>query len=176
MGAHLNAFICDSLHEFRRYKSLAENALAELSDDDFFRRPAAHVNSPAIIVKHLAGNLQSRWTDFLTTDGEKPSRDRDGEFEITGGDSREALVAAWEAGWAALLCALGELDSDDLSKSVMIRGESHSVQQAILRASSHVAYHVGQIMYMVRWMRSDARWQTVPPGGSRGIAGAYRKL
>lgn len=171
----MEAFLQDSLHEFRRYKSLAENALAELSDDDFFHRPAAHVNSPAIIVKHLAGNLQSRWNDFLATDGEKPSRDRDGEFEISGDESRETLMAAWDAGWTALFGSLGELGSDNLRISVMIRGEAHSVHQAILRASSHVAYHVGQIMYLVRWMRPDATWQTAPPGGSRGLSGSYRK-
>jgi hypothetical protein len=171
----MESLLQDALHEFRRYKRLAEDALVQLSNDEFFRRPAAHVNSPAIIVKHLAGNLRSRWTDFLTTDGEKSDRNRDGEFEIGGDESRERLMAAWDEGWAALLSAIGGLRSEDLAKRVTIRGEEHSVQQAILRASLHVAYHVGQILYLVRWMRPDAKWLTVPPGGSRGLPGSYRR-
>jgi hypothetical protein len=171
----MDGFSEDSLHEFRRYKRLAEEALAELSDDEFFRRPAEHVNSPAIIVKHLAGNLRSRWTDFLTTDGEKPDRNRDGEFEIAGEERRAGLMAAWEEGWAALFGSIGALGDKDLAKTVTIRGEGHSVQQATMRAALHVAYHVGQILYLVRWMRPDAKWLTVPPGGSRGLPGSYRK-
>jgi uncharacterized damage-inducible protein DinB len=171
----MDVFVQDSLHEFRRYKRLAENALVQLSDDEFFRRPAAHVNSPAIIVKHLAGNLRSRWMDFLTTDGEKSDRNRDGEFEIAGHESRERLMAAWDEGWAALLNSLGELRGNGLARPVTIRGEEHSVQQAMLRALNHVAYHVGQILYLVRWMRPDAEWLTVPPGDSRNVPGSYRK-
>jgi hypothetical protein len=171
----MDDFIVDSLHEFRRYKRLAEDALVELLDGEFFRRPAAHVNSPAVILKHLTGNLRSRWTDFLTTDGEKPDRNRDGEFEIGGEESRERLMSAWDEGWAALLNSVGELRGDDLARRVTIRGEEHSVQQAMLRALNHVAYHVGQILYLVRWMRPDAKWLTVPPGGSRGLPGSYRK-
>jgi uncharacterized damage-inducible protein DinB len=171
----VDAFIADSLHEFRRYKRLADEALHQLSDDEFFRRPASHVNSPAIIVKHLAGNLRSRWTDFLTTDGEKPDRNRDGEFEIVGEKSRAGLMAAWEEGWNALFDSIGGLSSVDLARPVTIRGEEHSVQQAMMRAALHVAYHVGQILYLVRWMRPDAKWLTVPPGGSRNVPGNYRK-
>ena len=171
----MEAFIDDSLHEFRRHKRLAEDALAQLSDDEFFHRPAAHVNSPAIIVKHLAGNLRSRWTDFLTTDGEKPDRNRDGEFEIVDEETRERLMAAWEEGWAALFSSIGGLRSDDSAKRVKIRGEEHSVQQAMLRGLSHVAHLVGQILYLVRWMEPDAKWLTVPPGGSRNVPGSYRK-
>jgi hypothetical protein len=153
---------------------LAEESLATLSDEDFFRRPADHVNSPAIIVKHLAGNLRSRWVDFLVTDGEKADRDRDGEFMIVD-ESRESLTAAWDCGWQALLDALGGLCDDDLSRIITIRGEEHSVQQAILRSVNHVAYHVGQILYLARWMEPNAKWLTVPPGGSRGLVGSYRQ-
>ncbi len=171
----MNAFLQDALHEFQRYKRLAEDAVAQLADDEFFRRPAPQVNSPAIIMKHLAGNLRSRWTDFLTSDGEKPDRNRDGEFVIDEGASRNQLLAAWNDGWNALSTALGALSDEDLAKTVLIRGESHTVQQAVLRAMSHVAYHVGQILYLVRWQRADSRWLTVPPGQSHGLAGVYRR-
>jgi uncharacterized damage-inducible protein DinB len=171
----MDAYLQDSLHEFRRYKRLAEEAIEQLSDDEFLRRPADNVNSPAIIVKHLAGNLRSRWTDFLTTDGEKPDRNRDGEFGIGSEESRAGLMAAWENGWNALFDSIGGLSREDLARSVTIRGEEHSVQQAIMRAALHVAYHVGQMLYLVRWMRPDAKWLTVPPGGSRNVPGSYRK-
>jgi hypothetical protein len=162
-------------HEFRRHKDLADRALAPLSDDEFFRRPAAHVNPVALIVKHLGGNLTSRWTDFLTTDGEKPTRDRDNEFLVTLQDTRASLTAAWERGWQAVLGAVAGLRDDDLGKTVMIRGEPHTVLQALLRGVTHVAYHVGQILYVARLWRPDAPYLTVPPGKSQGLRGQYLK-
>src|SRR5262245_24937206 len=130
----------DLRYEYRRYKDLADRAMVHLDDQEFFRRPAAHVNPVALIVKHLAGNSLSRWTDFLTTDGEKASRDRDDEFLLTDEDTRVNLLAAWERGWKALFDTLESLKESDLDKSVTIRGERHSVPQALLRGLSHVAY------------------------------------
>jgi Protein of unknown function (DUF1572) len=165
--------LSDLRYEFQRSKDLADRAMAQLDDQEFFRRPAAHVNPVAVIVKHLAGNLDSRWTGFLAGDGEKTNRDRDGEFLLTDRDTRPSLLAAWEAGWKALFDALGGLRESDLDKSVMIRGERHSVPQALLRGLSHAAYHTGQIMYIVRLWWPDGPWLTIPPGQSRTARGGY---
>jgi uncharacterized damage-inducible protein DinB len=168
-------FLHDIRHEFRRYKALADAAIVPLEAVEFFRRPAPQVNSVAIIVKHLAGNLRSRWTDFLTTDGEKPDRDRDGEFVIGEQDSQENLLAAWNAGWGALFTTIDALTEDDLDRTVTIRGEPHTAWQALMRAMSHVAYHVGQVLYLARWMQPESKWLTIPPGQSRGFGGNYRR-
>jgi hypothetical protein len=165
--------LADLRHDFRRHKDLADRAMAHLDDREFVRRPADHVNPVALIVKHLAGNLASRWTDFLTTDGEKASRDRDGEFLLTEQDTRASLLAAWERGWKALFDTLEGLRESDLDKSVTIRGESHRVTQALLRGLSHAAYHTGQILYLVRLWRPDSPWLTVAPGQSRKVRGGY---
>jgi len=165
--------LADLRYEFRRYKDLADRAMTQLDDQQFFRRPADHVNPVALIVKHLAGNLASRWTDFLAADGEKASRDRDGEFLLTEQDTRASLLAAWEHGWKALFDTLESLGETDLDKSVTIRGESHRVPQALLRGLSHVAYHTGQLLYLVRLWRPESPWLTVPPGQSRKVGGAY---
>jgi hypothetical protein len=162
-------------HEFRRHKDLADRALAPLSDAEFFRRPAEHVNPVALIVKHLGGNLASRWTEFLTTDGEKPTRDRDGEFRLTEHDTRASLTAAWERGWRALFDTLATLTEADLGKTVTIRGEPHSVLQALVRGATHAAYHVGQLLYLARLFRPDAPYLTVAPGQSQGLTGQYLK-
>lgn len=153
-------------HEFRRYKQLADKGMAELDDEAFFRRPGAKVNPVALIVKHLAGNLRSRWTELLTSDGEKPDRNRDREFVIDPEDTRELLLGAWERGWNALFTTLDPLATADLVRTVTIRGEPHTVQQALLRGMSHVAYHTGQILYLVRLWQPDAAWQTIAPGKS----------
>ena len=165
----------DLIHEFRHHKGLVDRAISQLDDEQFFQRPANHVNPVAIIVKHLAGNFASRWTDFLTTDGEKPSRDRDGEFRITDQDTRASLLAAWERGWEALFATVESLGPADLEKLVTIRGESQTVQQALLRGMSHIAYHTGQILYLVRLLRPDSTWLTIAPGQSRQHPGAYRR-
>jgi uncharacterized damage-inducible protein DinB len=168
-------FLQDAMHEFRRYKALADAAMTSLDGDDFFRRPAPQVNSVAIIVKHLAGNLRSRWTDFLDSDGEKPNRNRDKEFVIDADDSREKLLACWNEGWSTLFSSIEALGSSDLTRSVTIRGEAQTVQQAMLRAMAHVAYHVGQILYLARWAKPESRWLTIEPGKSGNARGEYRE-
>jgi hypothetical protein len=165
--------LADLRYEFRRTKDLADRAMAQLDDQEFFCPPAVHVNPVAVIVKHLAGNLASRWTDFLAGDGEKASRDRDGEFVLTDRDTRTSLLTAWEHGWKALFDTLDSLRDGDLEKSVMIRGESHSVSQALLRGLSHAAYHTGQILYLARLWRPDSPWLTIAPGQSRVARGGY---
>jgi uncharacterized damage-inducible protein DinB len=158
--------ITDAAHEFRRHKDLIDRSTNKLSDEQFFRRPGEQVNSIALIIKHLAGNLLSRWTEFLTSDGEKPTRSRDTEFDLTADDSRESLLAAWELGWSALFNTLGALTDGDLDKAVTIRGESHRVQQALLRGLDHVAYHAGQILYVARLANPAGEWLTIAPGKS----------
>jgi uncharacterized damage-inducible protein DinB len=149
---------------------MAEQALGQLADAEFFRAPAEGSNSVAAVVKHLAGNLKSRWTDFLTSDGDKPWRDRDGEFVIGPEDTRERLLAAWEEGWAALFQTLHGLAETDATKQVTIRGEGHAVLQAVHRALTHAAYHAGQILYVARLVKKDGwKWITVPPGQSRQV-------
>lgn len=170
----MNDFLPDLLHEFRRHKNLADRAMVELDDQEFFKRPAAQVNPVALIVKHLAGNLVSRWTDFLTTDGEKPSRDRDGEFLLTDQETRASLLAAWERGWTTLFDTVQSLREADADRVVTIRGEAQTARQALLRAVTHIAYHTGQILYLVRWLRPENTWLTIPPGQSRGQPGTYR--
>ena len=162
-------------HEFRRHKGLADRAMAGLDDDQFFHRPGPLVNPIALIVKHLAGNMVSRWTDGRVTAGEKASRDRDGEFLLTEADTRIRLMADWERGWSTVFDTLAGLTDADLGRTVTIRGEAHSVRQAVLRGMTHVAYHTGQILYLARWIRPESEWLTVPPGQSRDVPGAYRR-
>jgi hypothetical protein len=153
--------------EFKRLKSLADGAIAQCSNEQFFAVPAPGDNSVAIIVKHVAGNLISRWTDLLTTDGEKPNRNRDAEFEIAPEDSRARLLELWERGWNVLFASLGSLADPDLERAIKIRGESLSVLQAINRQLTHYSYHVGQIVYVAKHF-CDASWQTlsIPRKGS----------
>lgn len=171
----MDDLLADLRHEFERHKAIAERAMAELNDAEFFHRPGELVNPVALIVKHLAGNFASRWADFLTSDGEKPTRDRDQEFVLTEADTREHLMAAWERGWSILFGTLGAMTDADLSATVTIRGEPHSARQALLRGMSHMAYHTGQILYLVRLLRPDSAWMTIPPGQSRGVRGGYRQ-
>lgn len=172
----MDDLLADLTHEFRRHKDLADRAMAQLDDEQFFRRPGEAVNPVALIVKHLAGNLASRWSDFLTTDGNKPSRDRDREFLLTEQDTRANLLSAWERGWQTLYDTLAGLQMSDLEKTVTIRGEAHTVVQALLRGVTHAAYHTGQILYVARLLRPDAVWLTIAPGQSRSHQrGAYRR-
>ncbi|MEP6472039.1 MAG: DUF1572 family protein [Acidobacteriota bacterium] len=161
-------YLADALSEFRKYKTFAEKALAQVSDEDWFRRIDPESNSVALVVKHLSGNLRSRWTDFLTTDGEKPDRNRDAEFEEEDADTKEALLARWETGWRLLFAALDPLTDDDLQRTVTIRGEPHTVLQAITRQLTHYASHVGQVVFLAKHL-AGARWQTlsIPRGKSR---------
>src|SRR5579863_10158914 len=137
----------DSLEVLRYYKKLAERAMAQVADEQLFTVLDGEMNSIAIIVKHMAGNMRSRWTDFLTTDGEKPNRARDTEF-VAPAASRAALMQQWEEGWACVFGALEPLTDADLNRSITIRGEAHSVTQAINRQLGHYAYHVGQIVML----------------------------
>ena len=163
------AYRDDIVFSFRKQKQAAEKAFQQLeADDDFFKKPGEHSNSVAIILKHVGGNLLSRWTDVLTTDGDKPWRNRDAEFVIEPGDTRAALIALWEKGWAALFQNLQELQETDWLKKVTIRGEEHTVLQAIHRSLTHTTYHVGQIVYLCRLLKTDDwKWITIPPGNSR---------
>jgi uncharacterized damage-inducible protein DinB len=170
------AYLEDVRHSFRKQKEWAEQAASQLDDNAFFRQPAEHSNSVAIIVKHVGGNLKSRWTDLLTTDGDKSWRNRDGEFVIGSEDTRAHLFAAWEEGWAAVFQALDGLREDDLLKRITIRGEEHTVLQAIDRSLAHVAYHTGQVLYVARLVKGNGwRWITIPPGQSEQFKAAGRK-
>jgi hypothetical protein len=149
----------DALRIFRNYKQLAERAMEQVSDDDFFRQIDEESNSIAILVKHIAGNLHSRWTDFLTTDGEKPNRHRDNEFELIE-ESRESLMWFWEGGWQALFDNTGPLTVEDFEKNITIRGEPHTIVEAINRQMAHCAMHVGQIIFLAKHLRSS-EWKTL---------------
>ena len=153
------SYLEDSLSLFRYYKKLAERAMDQVGDDQLFVVLDEEANSIAIIVKHMAGNMRSRWTDFLTTDGEKPDRNRDSEFEIPP-QTRAGLVALWEAGWKICLDALDELTDEDLTRTIAIRTEPHSVMQAINRQVGHYAHHVGQIVFLAKHFAGD-NWQTL---------------
>jgi hypothetical protein len=156
--------------EFKKLRAQAESALHQVSDEAFFARLDPEANSLALLVKHTGGNLRSRWSDFLTTDGEKPDRDRDGEFEIRPGDSRDTLMALWREGWGYVLNTLDELRPEDLDKSVRIRGEALSVPRAVLRSLTHTAGHVGQIVLLAKHAAGDT-WQTLSI--ARGASAAF---
>jgi hypothetical protein len=160
------SYLRDSLGVFHYYKKLAERAMAQLNDEQIFTVLDEESNSIAIIVKHLAGNMRSRWTDFLTSDGEKPNRCRDTEFENPP-QTREAVLAMWEDGWCCLFSAIEPLTDADLARTVTIRGESHSVIQAINRQLAHYPYHCGQIVLLAKHL-NHAGWKalTVPRGKS----------
>jgi hypothetical protein len=160
-------YIEDSLVLFRQYKKLAEKAVDQVSDEELFRVIDPEANSIAVIMRHMAGNMRSRWRDFLTSDGEKADRNRDQEFELPGDASRECVMAEWEEGWALAFAALEPLSESDLTKKVLIRGEAHSVMQAINRQVAHYAGHVGQIILLAKHYRST-EWKTlsIPRGKS----------
>lgn len=153
-------YLSDAVESFRSYKKMAEKAMAQVSDEEFFRAVDAEANSIAVIVKHIAGNQRSRWTDFLTSDGEKPDRFRDGEFLAFGEDSRESLMQLWEAGWQTLFDAVEPLTIEDFQKFVTIRGEPHTIIEAINRQLTHYAYHIGQIVFLAKHFRSGS-WKTL---------------
>ncbi|HEV3485221.1 MAG TPA: DUF1572 family protein [Vicinamibacterales bacterium] len=146
--------------EFRRLKKLAEDAIAQVQDRELAARLDPESNSIFTVMKHMAGNLRSRFTDFLTTDGEKPDRNRDAEFEDEGARERSAMLADWESGWRTLFASLAALQPSDLLRDVYIRGERHSVVQALNRALTHQAYHVGQIVFLAKHFRSE-EWKTL---------------
>jgi len=160
------SYLEDALTLLRYYKELAENAMAQVTDEELTRVLDGEMNSIALIVKHMAGNMRSRWHDFLTTDGEKPDRNRDSEF-VDPAATRAALLETWEAGWAVVFGALEPLTDADLGRTVTIRGEAHSVLQAINRQLAHYPYHIGQIVMLAKHFRGD-EWKslTVPKNKS----------
>ena len=160
------SYLKDSVEVLRYYKRLAERAIAQLPDEALVAVPDAESNSVATIVKHLAGNMRSRFTDFLDTDGEKPDRKRDTEFEAPP-KTRAELMAMWETGWQHVFNALAPLKDEHLAQKVLIRSEAHSVMQALNRQLAHYAYHVGQIVYLAKHF-AGANWTalTIPRGKS----------
>jgi hypothetical protein len=160
------SYLEDSLTLFRYYKNLAEKAMAQVTDDQLGAVSDEEMNSIAVIVKHMAGNMRSRWTDFLTTDGEKPDRDREAEF-FDPPATREELLALWEQGWQCLFRALEPLSDEDLQRTITIRGEAHSVMQAINRQVAHYPYHCGQIVFLAKhFQHADWKSLSVPRGQS----------
>jgi hypothetical protein len=154
-----NSYLEDSLEVFRKYKQLADKAMAQVTDEQLGIVLDSGMNSIAVIVKHMAGNMKSRWTDFLNSDGEKPDRDRDSEF-VDAPPTRDAVVATWEKGWQILFEALEPLREEDLTRTITIRGEAHSVMQAINRQIAHYAYHCGQIVLLAKHFKSD-EWESL---------------
>lgn len=173
---HEAAFLTETVAGFRALKDQADRALAQAGEEAFFARLDDGSNSLAVLVAHMAGNALSRWTDFLTTDGEKPARNRDAEFELDPRLTRADLMERWEAGWQAVFAAVEPLTATDLDRTITIRGEPHSVMQAILRQIRHYAYHVGQIVQLAKHYRG-ADWQTlsIPKGQSRQYDRALRR-
>ena len=154
------AFLDEAFRNFRGTKRLAEGAMNQLRDEEFFIALDPEANSIAIIVKHLAGNMRSRFTDFLTTDGEKPDRNRDQEFIMDANTTREDVMGWWEAGWKHVFDAVAQLKPEDVSRTVTIRGEPHTVMQAVFRQLAHYAYHCGQIVFLAKHFRSSD-WKTL---------------
>jgi hypothetical protein len=150
----------DALQTLRDYKKLAEGAFAQTGDEDFFKTIDEESNSIAINIKHMAGNMLSRWTDFLTADGEKPERNRDLEFVMLPETTRDEMLAYWERGWACVFNAIEPLQPDDLMRTVTIRGQDHTIIQAINRQIAHYAYHVGQIVFLAKHFKSS-EWQSL---------------
>jgi hypothetical protein len=163
-------YLKDVPEQLRKLKDLADRAVAQVRDEDLSVLLDAESNSLAILLQHIGGNLRSRFTDFLTSDGEKPDRDRDSELEVAPGTTRADLEARWEGGWRALFDALAGLREEDLTRTVFIRAEPHSVVKAIDRSLTHIAYHVGQIVFLAKHLAAD-RWQnlSVPRGGTKAF-------
>jgi Protein of unknown function (DUF1572) len=160
-------YLEEAIRQFRGLKKVADRALAQTEPENFFRALDAESNSIALLVKHLAGNMRSRWTDFLTADGEKPDRHRDFEFAIEPGDTRESLERRWDEGWKVLFSAIEPLTSEDFRKTVLVRGKPHSVVRAINLQVAHYAYHVGQLVFLAKHF-AGSRWETlsIPRGKS----------
>src|SRR6185295_9730694 len=153
-------YLDDALKAFRAYKKLAEKAIAQIQDEEFFVTLDEESNSVAVIMKHMAGNMLSRWTDFLTSDGEKPNRNRDMEFVIESETTKDDVLAYWERGWACVFVALEPLHPEDFERTVKIRGEEHTFVQALNRQLMHYAYHIGQIVFLAKHFRS-AEWKSL---------------
>jgi hypothetical protein len=173
-------YLQDVLLQLRKHKAMADKAVAQTSDEHFFATLDDETNSIAVNLKHTAGNMRSRWRNFLTSDGEKPDRHRDSEFGIEEGETRERVTALWEDGWRTTFSAIEPLGADDLLRVVTIRGEPHTVMEAINRQLMHYSYHVGQIVLLAKHYAGD-RWQSlsIPRGRSADFdvtkkGGVYR--
>jgi hypothetical protein len=164
-------YLADALKEMRKLKRLADAAAAQVSDEEFFHAIDPESNSIAVIMKHMAGNMRSRWTDFLTTDGEKPDRQRDSEF-VAEGEDRRAVEERWESGWQTVFDTLESLGDVDLMRTVTIRGEPHTVVEAVNRQLAHYGQHAGQIIFLAKHLKSSA-WQTLSI--ARGQSGAFNQ-
>jgi hypothetical protein len=162
-------YLDNAAEEFRSLKELADKAAAQVSDEEFFRAIDPESNSIAVIMKHVAGNLRSRWTDFLTSDGEKPDRHRDTEF-VAEGEDRAAVLERWEAGWRTLFDTLESLRGVDPMRTVTIRREPHTVVEAVNRQLAHYGQHTGQIVFLAKHLKSSA-WKTlsIPRGQSEAF-------
>jgi hypothetical protein len=173
LAAH---YVDEARRQFRGHKRLAEGALAQLRDEEFFVTLDPESNSVAILVKHLAGNMRSRFTDFLTTDGEKPDRFRDREFELNAATTRAEVMKWWEEGWNCVFAALDALKPRDVMRTVTVRGQPHTVLQAINRQIAHYAQHTGQIVFLAKHLRSS-KWKTlsIPRGKSEEFKTASPK-
>jgi len=160
------SYLEDSLTLFRYYKKMGESAMEQVTDEQLFETLDSEANSIAIVVKHIAGNMRSRWVDFLNSDGEKPDRDRDSEFEAPPA-TRAELMGLWEAGWECVFAALEPLSDADAGRRVLIRGEAHSVMQAVNRQIGHYACHIGQIVLLAKHFNADG-WESlsIPRGQS----------
>lgn len=171
-----SALLSDVLHVLAQQRRLAEEAASQLSDEEFFLTLAKGSNSVAVIMKHMGGNLRSRWTDFLTTDGEKPDRNRDGEF-IVESDTRDDVMHIWTVGFDRCNDTLRALSPEDLDRTVTIRGEAHSVVQALVRSLAHVSHHAGQIVLLAKSLRGEA-WQvlSIPRDQSQVARGNFWKI
>jgi hypothetical protein len=156
----LQNYFDDAVKALKAYKKLTEKAIAQMKDDELFVTLDEESNSVAVIMKHMAGNMFSRWTDFLTTDGEKPDRNRDMEFVIESNTTKADLLDYWERGWACVFAALEPLTLDDFEKTVLIRGEPHTIVEAINRQLMHYSYHIGQIVYVAKHFRST-EWSSL---------------
>src|SRR6478672_8591552 len=161
------AYLADILRLFRNYKSLGDKAIAQVPDEQLHTELDPNSNSIAVTAKHVGGNLRSRFTNFLTADGEKPDRNRDGEFEASATAKRDEVIAWWERGWAIALASIEALTPEDLERTVTIRGEAFLVVEALNRSVTHTAYHVGQAVYLARHFAGPAwRSLTIPKGES----------
>jgi hypothetical protein len=172
------SYYLDEAHrQMRGHKRLAEGAMAQLKDHELFLTLDTESNSIALLVKHMAGNMRSRFTDFLNTDGEKPDRNRDQEFELSPTTTRADLTKWWEEGWARVFAAIESLKPEDVMRKVTIRGEPHTVLQAINRQIAHYAYHTGQIVFVAKHIRSS-KWKSlsIPRGKSEDYKTAPPRL
>ena len=176
MNQALHSYLHSTRLEYQRYKTLADQSLAQLSEADWFFVPDEESNNIALIVKHVAGNLRSRWSGFLTSDGEKPDRDRDAEFVLEEGDTVESLQARWDEAWQILFEELGRLGEPDLSRTITIRSEPFLAIAAIQRSLAHTAHHVGQIVYVAKHLRGPEFGSlSIPKGQSKVFLEAMQK-